>query len=305
MDANEANEIIDCMPQGAMPFWYFRDRYALLLISMLGDSVSKQVIKASPYAQLLDKAAVRSVLAQFRGRAAPSHAFELETREEPVSYPLTLALWGGHSHWWVQTTRRGYSLVLQLNFPIEHNRTYRRLIDPEGQMPFVYTDHPVRIKRFVTMAWSRMDVDLNNGEVLIEEIQSDWMRHWRHYREVARQRRRCVPVRGLCVAVDNIIQYCDTELSKHQHWPETMLAASIWFIRCQLGIRRIFYHTHESGAALKRTGDRKPPRSLYTKLPARFCFRETDARPAFMQRGVRTNCSKKAVAASRFQVLEL
>lgn len=304
MDASEVKEIIACLPRGDTPFWYFRDRYALLLVSMLGDLVSKQDIKASPCAQLLDKAAVKAVLAQHGGRAVPKHEFELEVRDVPLTYSLTLDTWGSDKARWVQTTRRGYSLVLQLNFPTEHNRTYRRLIDPAGRMPLVYRGHPVRTGRKTTLAWARLDVDLDAGEVLIEEIQSDWMRHWKHQLARARKALGVVWIRGLQVHRLDVMRYCYGELAKHDHWPETMLAASLWFSHRELGIRRVFYHTHDSGAALKRTGDRKPPRSLYTKLPARFCFRETEQRPAFMRHRIRTNCTKRAIAQAKFQILE-
>ncbi|MEM6819121.1 MAG: hypothetical protein AAF578_10070 [Pseudomonadota bacterium] len=305
MKKAEAKEIIDCLPRGNTPFWYFRDRYALLLVSMLGDPISKRDIKSSPHAQLLDKAVVKSVLRDFPGKPVPRDAFHLAVRGTPICYSLTLDIWGSDHSQWMQTTRRGFSLVLQLNFPREHNRIYRSLIDPEGKLPSYFDNHPVALARNITIAWSRMDVDLDNAEVLIEEIQSDWMRCWASARQRVKRVGSTLWVGDIVVRKEDAIRYCDIELSQHTHWPEIMLSASIWFIRNELGIRRVFYHTHESGAALKRTGFSKPPRSLYTQLPAKFCFRVTDDRPAFMQGRIRTNCSKKVVAASKFQLLEL
>ncbi|MEO1320224.1 MAG: hypothetical protein AAFV30_06605 [Pseudomonadota bacterium] len=306
MNLEDANEIIDCLPKGETPFWYFRDRYAVLLLSMLGASVTKRALKGSPFAQLLDKAVVKTVLAEHRGRAVPREALEYLVAASPETYSLTLTTWGGGRHNWVQTTRRGYSLVLQLNFPPEHDMAYRHLVDPGGRMPLVYYDHPVVENRRTTLAWARMDIDFEHNEALIEEIQTDWMRKARAMRTYAdRARGKTVYFRGLRADKANIMRYCDEELSKHQHWDEAMLSAVLWFLRCELGVRTIFYHTHDSGAALKRTGDRKPPRSLYTRLPKRFCFRETTRRPAFMRGGMKTHCTKRAVADARFQVLEL
>ncbi len=56
----------------------------------------------------------------------------------------------------------------------------------------------------------------------------------------------------------------------------------MWFLRTELGIRRIFYHTFDSGVKLNRIAGTRPPRSLYTRLPSRFCFRETCVPPSFL-----------------------
>lgn len=304
MQLTEVQEIIDCLPNGQTPFWYFRDRYALLLLGMLGDEIGKRQVKRSTFSQLLDKAVVKSVFAEHRGRAVPRDAFEYRVAASPESYSLTLDTWGSNKDWWMQTTRRGYNLVLQLNFPPEHDQAYRRLVDPEGEMPFVCFDHPVIEKRRSTLAWSRFDVDLGNGEALIEEIQTDWLRFAKEFRQQAERARGRFGRWGFMVHKEAMIEYFDEEMTKHLHWDEAMLAASVWFLRRELGIRTIFYHTPESGAAIKRTGYRQPPRSIYSRLPRRFCFRQTDRRPAFMSKKIRTNCSKKAVARAKFQVLE-
>lgn len=176
MERAQAQEVIDCLPEGRTPFWYFRDRYALLLLAMLGDGVTKADLRHSAFRQLLDKAVVKSVFAAHRGRAAPRGAFEKAVFDSPENYSLGLTTWGDKNDAWSQTTRRGCSLVLQLNFPATHNVMYRRLVDPEGKMPFACSSHPVARKRDITFAWSRIDVDLPRGEALVEEIQTDWLR---------------------------------------------------------------------------------------------------------------------------------
>jgi hypothetical protein len=67
-----------------------------------------------------------------------------------------------------------------------------------------------------------------------------------------------------------------------RQWAEAMLAATIWFLREELGIKTIFYHTFDSGCRLKGIEDTLPPRSLYTVLPKKFCFEETDRLPGFL-----------------------
>jgi hypothetical protein len=40
---------------------------------------------------------------------------------------------------------------------------------------FEWSAHPIR-RSPSTLAWSRVDIDFENGEALIEEIQTDWVR---------------------------------------------------------------------------------------------------------------------------------
>jgi len=50
----------------------------------------------------------------------------------------------------------------------------------------------------------------------------------------------------------------------------------------ELGISKVYYHTYESGNYFKGLPEySRPPRSLYTKLPKRFGFKETQEKPEF------------------------
>ena len=306
MQLADTEEIIACLPEGRTPFWYFRDRYALLLLSFLGDAVEKRTLKRSPFAQLLDKSVVKDVFAEHRGKAVPREAFETHVAASPECYSLTLGTWGSNEHnTFVQTTRRGYNLVLQLNFPAEHNQAYRRLVDPAGVMLFESCIHPVAESRDTTLAWSRLDIDLESGEALIEEIQSDWLRFAEPYRRHALYGDKALLFWEPQTSPEDVARYFQEELPKYSHWEETMLAASIWFLHRELGISTIYYHTFESGAAIKRTGWAKPPRSVYTRLPRRFCFRESQTRPAFMRSSLRTSYPKKTVRNAQFYRLAL
>ena len=82
------------------------------------------------------------------------------------------------------------------------------------------------------------------------------------------------------------------------------LAATLWFLRRELGIRRIFYHTFETGNWLKGLRDYKPPRSIYTDLPKQFCFQETYNPPSFIMRS-RRKWIIRELEKLKFYVLEV
>ncbi|MGL4666681.1 MAG: hypothetical protein ACRCWR_01975 [Saezia sp.] len=64
-----------------------------------------------------------------------------------------------------------------------------------------------------------------------------------------------------------------------------MLWAGISFLREEIGICDIFYHSFDGGRFLKRIdGNRLPLRSLYTNLPRRFCFAPTQEAPEFLHK---------------------
>ena len=64
-----------------------------------------------------------------------------------------------------------------------------------------------------------------------------------------------------------------------------VLAAAISFLRRELAVERIFYHTYESEFHMKDFDDCwHPPRSLYSRLPRRFCFERTEEAPDFVRR---------------------
>ena len=65
-----------------------------------------------------------------------------------------------------------------------------------------------------------------------------------------------------------------------------MLCATLWFLFEELGIRRVFYHRHETGARMKAITHSLPPRSLYTDLPEQFGFRLTHNGPGFIRDGM-------------------
>lgn len=289
-------EIIACLPRGRTKYYYFKDRYALMLLSYLtARGVSIGQIKNSPLKKLVDKGVVKQVLKQIgSGRPTPTQ-LGAHWPEDYHCYLLTLGQWGDRHSWsrfYNQTSRPGYNLVLQLNFSAAHTRPYERIVKPKDRHPFKCTGHPVRRTKYHTLAWARIDLDLDSGEALIEEIQNDWIRRALYFKTAMERHAKRGELRPSCYEdmmgcdAGEMKRYVDRYLKPHMRiWDEAMLSAVIWFLKEEIGIRRIYYHTHEFGSRLKRIDYRKPPRSIYTKLPERFCFTTTDQVPTFLVAG--------------------
>ncbi|MEM6335100.1 MAG: hypothetical protein AAF752_00940, partial [Bacteroidota bacterium] len=62
---------------------------------------------------------------------------------------------------------------------------------------------------------------------------------------------------------------------------------------------RIYFHTDAGGRQLKPMAN--PPRSLYSRLPRRFCFTETETAPTFL-RSTRHRRLRQRLRGARFFV---
>ncbi len=294
MQLVEVQEIIDCLPKGKTRFYYFRDRYALLLLSLFTISpVRKREMAGSHLGRLLQKPTVQAAIRQAKASVLTAEIFNAYWPRDYECYFLTLSTWGSRNRSRDQVSRQGYNLVLQLNFSSKHDEPYKKLLQPGKYHPYECSCHPVNGGAYRTLAWSRLDIDLAAGEALVEEVQTDWIR------EALFDRKHATDEWGKVIA-----RYVDDVLQPHVRvWDEAMLAATIWFLRQELGISAIFYHTYESGAVLKRITYGKPPRSVYTSLPKKFCFSETASRPAFLRSKLKSARAKRAIEQSMFRVL--
>ena len=131
MDRNLAQEIVNCLPKERTLYAYSRDAYALQLLKYYtGTGKPVSAIRQSRYARLLEKAPVKRLLARC-GNSRLSEAdidnFWLEPEDV---FSLTLDLWDASRNAWAQTSRRGWNLVLQLNFSNRHNLRYHKLVKP-------------------------------------------------------------------------------------------------------------------------------------------------------------------------------
>ena len=318
MQDQAVQEIIECLPKGTTRFYYFKDRYALMLLAYtLGSGKPVHQVRHSRCGQLLNKPIIKNVLGSLgNGELTRSH-LDAQWPRSAECYRLTLGQWGSckDKEWtWNQTSRKGANLVLQLNFSSKHDRPYYQLIQPDERHPFAAFCHPIARDGYLTLAWSRLDIDLDRGEALIEEIQTDWIRFALECQTMiddpSQDDRRHTAYlrwrfRGLRERPIALKRYMNEVLQPHlKLWDEAMLAATVWFLREEIGIRSIFYHTFESGNELKALSGCRPPRSLYTDLPKKFCFVETESAPHFLYEE-KTRRIKKAVRSRRLRFFRL
>jgi hypothetical protein len=176
---------------------------------------------------------------------------------------------------------------VQLNFPASHDRSYRELVRPFEEHPFISSYHPTRNREPFTLAWARLDFEPQSSEVLIEEVQSDWVRFAEPYARRAEQWLAEGELPHLefdedvgCTA-SAMLRYFEGVLRPYARlWQECVLSAVIELCYAELGARRVYFHTFEGGLVMKRIrGSYQPPRSLYTELPERFCFTRTSRAP--------------------------
>jgi hypothetical protein len=257
MQAKEIEAIKADVPSHRKMFHYFKDRFALMLLSyVVGRGKAIRLVKRTPFAGLLRKPVVKRVCSALGGGRLTTHALASVWPDEARAFGLSIGAWGSDGEWgpWLQTSRPGFSLVLHLNLTGSRARACRKTFGVSD----MYPSHPWEAGSF-TLAWARLDIDRQTGEALIEEVQSEW---W------------------------DEMSFAPLDVYARL-WDEAMLAASIRFLRDDLGVHRIYYHTFEGGLRLKRF-DRyglQPPRSLYTDLPRRFCFEQTDQPPRFLRYG--------------------
>jgi len=278
MDRTHVEFIRDVLPRGRTLFYYYRDYYAVYLLrKWMGDRpVSLHDLKRSPVAPFLSKPCLRPLLAAAGGGQLYPEDLDQLWPDHTRAYRLSLGVWPELDEdcdlSWHQVTRRGRNLVLQLNMNAGHKRELGKRL-PDWKLVAHSYCHPVANGEELTLAWSRIDLDLDREEALIEEIQSDWVRDVRAY---AHEQNRHAHQKWKAYQQS-------TFRVERKIWPEIMLSATLWFLVEELGIRTVFYHRHETGTRLKRIPWDPPPRSLYTQLPEQFGFRITHNGPGFIR----------------------
>lgn len=296
MDITERDFLLSIYKTQSFPFWYYRDKYAVQLLTyFLKEPTKISVLKASFYHKFLQKKPLKTITSQLANNQLRASDLLQYLPSEWLNFSLSFTHWGQISKYhnlnWTQTTRPGFSFVLQLNFDDRHHAQYYKWIQPiNGEDPlFKYRCHPVSEKKHeLTMAWARLDIDLTTGEVLIEEIQSDWFKEFDHIFESQLARKVACehqPIsegwihRQAITSIHNLKQYKAYLAPYRKIWAEAMLSATIDFCVQELGIRDLYMHTYASGCQLKNC---RPPKSLYTKLPKRFAFKLTGHAPKFI-----------------------
>ncbi|MEM1231744.1 MAG: hypothetical protein AAGI15_14470 [Pseudomonadota bacterium] len=304
MDHQTLNEIDACLGRARRLLWYYPGRYALLRLAAAAaveDRISQ--LKRRPEGALLNHRAVKPFTARSGdGRLCP-FALRNHWQASAIPFALTLGRWGpARGGDWRQTSRAGYNLVLRLDLSEAHIEDLRRRF---GAYDWLFNSpaHPVTDdcdRRRETLAWARLDLSFEHDEVLIEEIQSDWVRdasdaahygwHTRAGRISAADARRYL--REVLEPISAI-------------WQEAMLCAVLEFIAWELGIARVWYHDFATGNGLKRIRYDHPPRSLYRDLPRRFCMTKVDDAPMFLKEDRRARRVLKRLRPYRFFRLDL
>ena len=297
MKTEDAKEIIACLPSGRTVYPYHPDRYAVQLLELVMDEpVSISELRESAYGKLLSRPALKSVVAECGSGTLSRDDLAKAWPIDVEAYRLTLTTWGPErekdwDRWYYQTSRPGQNLVLQLNFSNAHNQAYGKVITAADKSPFAFHGHPVVEKDWHTLAWARLDIDLDAGVALIEELQSDWVKFSREAADQAHKAltgaygepEKRIVYDGQTLDAEAVRAYYNDVVAPHAKvWDEAMLSAAIWFLVSEIGVGQIYLHDHVSGCKLKNLSFCQPPRSLYTKLPRRFCFQKTRQGPPFL-----------------------
>ncbi len=294
MDTQLLNEVIACLPKGKTHYRYFKGAYAPRLLTMLmPKQASIHSIKKTRFGRLLEQPLLKSAVANCGDGRLTQETLSSLWCEPSLPFLLTVSRWGGkRERDWFQTSRFGENLVLQLNLPAENTRKLRTLVDSEGEWTINgrYSSHPVQMHKRErsfrdTLGWSRIDVDFEHNEALIEEVQSDGVRNIRRWARYHRGREN--------LGSRRILEFCQWFERYQPIWAEAMLLATIEFIQHELGVNRIFMHTARSGWRVKKMDkDWHAPRSLYTDLPRKFLFKRTFAAPEFL---LQERCYKQLI----------
>ena len=316
MNKNLANEIIQCLSKDRTLYCYYKDYYAVQLIKYYaGNGIKVSQLKQSRFAKLLSKTSVRKILANCGNNLLLPQSFEPFWGTNLEYFSLTVDSWNGNEDNWSQTSRRGWNLVLQLNFSNQHNSQYHKLVKPTDTQALNGGGHPVFSRKDSpyfreTLAWARLDIDFDKDECLIEEIQSDWIRDGKSllsaaYRAKKRKQKEIKywPVEG---RLDDVIQYCQyLNLQYGDIWAEAMLSAVLHFVKSELGLKQVYYHSSQSGAEVKKIRWAKPPKSLHSNLPKSFCFQETNNEPQMLKDDVRYKRLRRKIKNIRWFELTL
>lgn len=290
MDEELLREVQTCLRGERTIFQYYPDQYAIYLLSrstLRNGKIAIRDLKKSQFSSLLDRPAVKSFLQHCGNGELSRKALQQYWPYAAEPYVLTLGEWGGNDGWeWNQISRPGKNLVLQLNVSKKWaNMFHAALREPAND--FFDCGHPLSDTRPFTLAWARLDIDFCTDEVLIEEIQSDSIRNMAClYRAAGRalsQGRQTVKYYGADLGAQNVADASGAFLDQFKKsWQEAMLTATIRFVFEELGISNLYYHSFETGNALKNLSYSYPPRSLYVDLPKKFCFSATVVAPVFL-----------------------
>lgn len=311
MDAKLLDEVIACFPEERTTFCYFKDQYAVYLLKQyLASAISNEIhqIKQSKLKRLLDKPLLKETIKSSGNGRLELAQLESVWPAQIEHYVLTLGRWGHKRRYdWNQTSRPGANLVLQLNLNHQFEAMFRAVAGCHLNK-LTSAAHPKSGRRNATLSWARLDMDFETGEILIEEIQSDLIR------DLEYTLKRALCARGVNdmriywsrqrLDRKKVAAYCEYVIAEQKKiWAEAMMAATLWFVQQELGFRKIYYHSFDTGKVMKKIKGSAPPHSLYTDLPEKFCFETTTLAPTFIAKNSRAKRRLKAAVNPQWYVL--
>jgi len=287
MNTNEINWITSCLPDKFV-YPYFKDKYALELLQLAFPNKAKITdVKQSKFARFLNKKLLKDLLANCGSGEVDFTEGDQTWTTDTSFLRLTLPQWGDLQRWengnYHQVSRPELNLVLQVNFDSAHDQHFYKTIGKEDRFYFRNTHHPEH-ENYNTLGWLRLDVYLEAGEVLIEEVQSDWVKEVAHFERNLKSKPK--DPECMCLACDKpgaLRSYVNHFKTYKKLWDEMILSAGIWFLVKELGVKTVWYHTFETSKHYKMMPEYSlPPRSVYSKLSERFGFEKVDETPSLI-----------------------
>lgn len=280
------NAIVRQQGAAGIPYPYFRDKFALMRAAWeAGDGLSVRDAKRSPIAGLLQRPLLQAHCA--RSGHISADAMRQLISAQPTEWTLrrNLGVYGiADDHFSAQTSRPGFNLVLRLDFDRTQVQQALRLGLHRTVARLENWNH-MKADEGYNLSWTRIDMDWDTGEALIEELQNDWLRRakaligeqtaWKHAEHQRRQEWK---------RTTGLQRYHAEQLAPLENaWAEMTLCATLEFLRDGLGLHTVYMHSAQSGAIVKEIYG-QPPRYLYDDIPRKFCFTMADKPPVFLAR---------------------
>lgn len=284
MNKQQLDEVLYCLSEERQVYHYFKDKYCQFLLQQyITKSIKIQDLKQGPWRHLCQKPTVKTWLSTLGQKHIEPDQIKSMWSQQLHHFTLTLGSWGGDCPEWQQTCRKGYNLVLQMNFTQSHDRRYQRMIAQEQEL-FSCWGHPTHDHK-KTMAWARLDISEDFSEVLIEELQNDWLRYAKGIYDKLKTAHDQHRIDNYGLRHWHMFEayYLEYIVPLQKIWDEAMLCATIEYVNQSLGIKHIYLYEHATGIALKNMDEWHPPKSLYSQLPKKFGFQLTQSAPTFIQ----------------------
>jgi hypothetical protein len=164
---------------------------------------------------------------------------------------------------------------------MSHVRFYERVVNKEDS-PFAWSGHPVSSTRN-TLAWSRLDFSEDFSEVLIEEVQTDWLREAKEAFDFLSNPKN-ENYYGIKPNITLFNKYYEALIKPLKSiWDEAILCATLEFLANDIGVKDVYFYDYDTGLKLQSLAfNYGPPKSLYTKLPKKFGFKTVAHAPGFI-----------------------